>query len=89
MLEIDPPLVESWQDLLKEAQNDEERSQVLSSLAKHITLENYWLRKEIRAYVLRRMGEMDAEERIHVFRRNKVAELKKLDYIVMERRRSK
>ena len=86
-LDLDPPLIESWSLLYSEATHDQKAS-VLEALCKHIKVLNFFARKEYCAYILNRHRELNEQDKIEAYRRQKAADLKKLDDRIMERKRS-
>lgn len=86
-LDLDPPLIESWAELYQGASQDQ-NTLILEALCKHISILNFFDRKEYSAYILKRHRELNEEERIEAFRRQRAADLKKLDDRIMERKRN-
>jgi hypothetical protein len=86
-IDLDPPLIDSWALLYSEATQDQKAS-ILASLCKYISVLNFFDRRDWNAYILKRARELNEQDKIEAYRRQKAADLKKLDDRIMERKRS-
>lgn len=86
-INLDAPLIDSWADLYQVATQDQKAS-ILEALCKYIKILNYFDRKEYNAYILKRHRELTEEDRIEEFRRQRDADLKKLDDRIRERKKA-
>lgn len=86
-IEYDAPTIDSWALLYSEASQDEKK-RILTALCKYIDNLNYFAKKEYNAYILNRHRELNEQEKIEAFRRQRAADLKKLDDRLRERKKS-